>query len=827
MAAKKTDAKKNAKTTNKGEQERVVAKNLNGLKKIVDATIAKYGNECDLNFIDVSKVTDMHRLFLRSDFNGDISKWDVSNVTNMSFMFYESQFNGDISKWNVSKVTNMSFMFEGSRFNGDISKWDVSNVTNMCRMFVVTKFRGDISKWNVSNVMNMDGMFYESGYNGDISKWNVSNVTKMKSMFMHSRFNGDISKWDVSNVTDMSGMFLGSQFNGDISKWNVSSVTDAHQMFYMSKFNGDINGWNISAKCKAKDMFGETIWDVKGRKLPDWYKSGKIVGKLVNDKAVKSKTTSTMKKISKSEDAPKNLKSLKSMNNPVVKCRVKQKRVVAKNVVDLKKIIKEAIAKYGNNCDLNFIDVSKVTNMRDLFRQSEFNGDISEWNVSKVTNMEGLFFYSSFTGDISKWNVSNVTNMSHMFHCSKFNGEISHWDVSKVTNMAAMFDASEFNGDISRWEVSNVRNMFGLFRDSEFDGNISEWNVSNVKNMGYMFENSQFNGDISKWNVSTKCEANGMFFRSVLEEDEKIPNWYKSDKIVEKPANDLPKKTKSSEKGSSKTTKINVDITNVIVMSATQIKKFTTVYGKKSPFFLGTQAADLNKILSGKESFGSENKPPFDAYKKMAEKGLEFEFRWESTDFMTLESMGIGNGCAKGGKLWYCVDFDGTRGVALEEYGRDWDARSSEFVKHVDKYGNNCEIKNHKVEVLGDSQQNIFALPAKKMLKAGSNKAKRLSIFKIPYYLDAAFDSDGLDSNDFRMGDELRCSTKDGRGEVFLLDKKGKKIKSISDFDHSEPDKDGDVYYPVPASDLGKGTGVMSLTTDAIAKWKKKLGVKK
>ena len=437
-------------------------------------------------------------------------------------------------------------------------------------------------------------------------------------------------------------------------------------------------------------------------------------------------------------------KKTDAKNNAKTTSKAKHKCVVAKNKNDLKDIIKATISKYGLECDLNFIDVSKVR------------------------------------------------NMAFLFYCSKFNGDISKWDVSKVIDMHYMFWKSGFKGDISKWDVSKV------------------------KDMGAMFWRSEFNGDISKWNVSNETDMECMFTHSVLEEEHKLPEWFTG-----------KQENKSSKKGSSKPTKININITNVIVMSAAQIKKFNTAYGKKIPFVLGTQAADLNKILSGKASFGSENKPPFDAYKEMAEKGLEFEFRWESTDFMTLESMGIGNGWAKGGKLWHCVDFDGTRGVALEEYGKDWDARSSEFVKHVDKYGNNCEIKKHKVEVLGDSQQDIFALPVKKMLKAGSNKAKRLTIFKIPYYLEAAFDSDGLDSNDFRMGDELRCSTKDGRGEVFLLDKKGKKVKSISDFDHSEPDKDGDVYYPVLASDLGKGASVKSLTTEAITKWKKKLGIKK
>ncbi|MBC6425465.1 MAG: BspA family leucine-rich repeat surface protein, partial [Ekhidna sp.] len=60
---------------------------------------------------------------------------DFSNVTNMKDMFVRSSFNGDISKWNVSSVTSMNSMFWGSDFNQDLSKWDISSVTNITNMF--------------------------------------------------------------------------------------------------------------------------------------------------------------------------------------------------------------------------------------------------------------------------------------------------------------------------------------------------------------------------------------------------------------------------------------------------------------------------------------------------------------------------------------------------------------------------------------------------------------------------------------------------------------------------------------------------------------------
>lgn len=220
------------------------------LADIIKNTCKKKGWNCDLNFIDTSKITDMSLLF--SDIPTCFGGYDLE------------KFNGDISKWNTSNVTNMFSMFDGALFfNHPLNNWDVSNVTNMRLMFSEAKsFNQPLDKWNVSKVRSMSCMFaYAIKFNQPIENWNMSNVSNMWGMFLKAiSFNQPLAKWDVSNVTNMSFMFEeAKKFNQSLNNWNTSKVTSMTKMFCKAKsFNQPLDKWdtkNVNNSLGLSDMF--------------------------------------------------------------------------------------------------------------------------------------------------------------------------------------------------------------------------------------------------------------------------------------------------------------------------------------------------------------------------------------------------------------------------------------------------------------------------------------------------------------------------------------------------------------------------------------------
>lgn len=105
---------------------KLIATDTKTLKKYIKYFLDN--NYKNLNFIDVSQVTDFSKVFYRKNMEDiDISDWDVSNGTDFSHMFDNAvNFNCSLRNWDVSNGTNFDHMFCGAKkFFTDLSTWDI------------------------------------------------------------------------------------------------------------------------------------------------------------------------------------------------------------------------------------------------------------------------------------------------------------------------------------------------------------------------------------------------------------------------------------------------------------------------------------------------------------------------------------------------------------------------------------------------------------------------------------------------------------------------------------------------------------------------------
>ena len=176
----------------------------------------------------------------------------------------------------------------------------------------------------------------------------------------------------------------------------------------------------------------------------------------------------------------------------------------------------EKLPGFLRNKKINDWDVSKVTNMSELFINANINEPLNKWDVSNVTDMSAMFLRcDNFNFPLDSWNVSNVTTMDDMFSiCTEFNQPLESWNVSKVINMSFMFNGCyNFNQPLNNWNVSNVTDMSSMFSECyNFNQPLNLWDVTNVTDMSRMFSKClNFNAPLNSWNVNNVTDYELIF----------------------------------------------------------------------------------------------------------------------------------------------------------------------------------------------------------------------------------------------------------------------------------------------------------------------------
>ena len=157
------------------------------------------------------------------------------------------------------------------------------------------------------------------------------------------------------------------------------------------------------------------------------------------------------------------------------------------NIEELKQMIANKDSSIAN------VDVSEITSMSALFKNSDFGGswtaDLSEWDTSKVEDMSWMFEGCKELTKVELPHTEKVVNMGSMFDGCTSLKEVSLPHTENVTYMGWMFYGCEKLIKVELSSIENVVDMSSMFKYCEkLEQNFSSWDISKVNYTANMFK---------------------------------------------------------------------------------------------------------------------------------------------------------------------------------------------------------------------------------------------------------------------------------------------------------------------------------------------------
>lgn len=489
--------------------------------------------ELDLRNLDVSKVTDMSRMFTYCSSAVNVDGWDTSKVINMNYMFFYFSGSIDISKFDLSSVTDAEYMFSNTNTDNIIlTGLSFPSTASLANIFnEATGDTLDLSSWDISNIKNMSNLFTGKHKKIDLTGWNTSHVTSMYSMF--SKYNNPLEEliipdWDMTNITSSSNknLFYNTSYIPnlkliDLSRSNDLTITEIASQLptrTATTFGTVVVPENTSQE--AYDALVAKYWAPIGAAIGPVPTSCSIVAEL--DEIMPGKSTKVYfgayepwnADLSKVELVLLSDSSIATMteDNEVISTGVLGDIVIEARLIDTqeaigtKTILVTETDSYPNL--VKFRAASAPSTSSTLITVNGSNKKLSNLTYDSITNIYSYdagapitsikFADSSRINELVKLNVGNINDMYNMFYnCQLLTSlDVNNWDTSNVTRMSSMFHqcTSLTSLDLSSFNTSNVTYTSSMFYNctSLTNLDLSNFDMTNTRGGDYssnMFQN--------------------------------------------------------------------------------------------------------------------------------------------------------------------------------------------------------------------------------------------------------------------------------------------------------------------------------------------------
>lgn len=306
---------------------------------------------------------------------------------------------------NTSKVTNMRDMFCdcAAITNVDLSNFDTGNVTDMIGMFARMKKIQylDLTTFNTQSLITINNMFHT--------------CPLLKSIYVSN-------KWDLSNIEEGTGVFSScSNLIGekgtvyDKTKLDYTmAVIDGTKAGYLTSQYNFLDGLNVNHVIKAKTATEVNGWDINDR-YADTTVISITFGRTKDYFSVIEGYTGAA--VDEQKSGAIQVYRIPNSNGTYSVYIISNSGIFNANEDSSWMFDKLYKLTAINNLDL--LNTSKVTNMRDMFCDcaSLPSLDLSSFETVNLQSLQGTFarMYSIKTLDLSSFNTKNVTTMLNMF----------------------------------------------------------------------------------------------------------------------------------------------------------------------------------------------------------------------------------------------------------------------------------------------------------------------------------------------------------------------------------------------------------------------------